>query len=470
MNRAAARRSLLFVVVPVLLTLQIAAFYGQYFDDAFITYRYGANLASGRGLVFNPGEKIMGSTSPGESLLAALAYRIVGHSSLPEAMVVVGCIGWTAQSLGLFLLLEDALGSLGAGFVAASIAVGAALSCMWVSLETNTAVAFAIFAILMAARSRWKTSAVLVAAAGFMRPDAFILAPLLAWPCVRELRRGAWKPAVVLAACALPWFVFAYWYFGSPLPQSAFAKFHTASLPAYTFHVLSLPVGFPIPFGDPYLRAHGALVHHSVFMIVIAWLLAIGGGIVLVARQHHLWPVPAYGASHLLAYLYLRPFVAHTWHLYPGVLVFTVLCLVPLAALWRWTETRRAWRPVVLTIMAAAACGYTWRTYQTSNAYSAQRTFGARHRTYLAVSRYLKVHAKPGDTVAAVEVGTIGYYSGLRMFDLGGLTSRKPVGREGHFDWMVVDPLYLSIAPPDVELKEVYWSDGFRAYIFHTRG
>jgi len=55
------------------------------------------------------------------------------------------------------------------------------------------------------------------------------------------------------------------------------------------------------------------------------------------------------------------------------------------------------------------------------------------------------------------------------MYDLGGLTSREPVMGRGVFDWLVVDPMYLSLVPPYVELKEVYWSGGFRAYIFRTK-
>ena len=33
-------------------------------DDAYITYRYARNLATGRGFVYNPGEAVMGTTAP----------------------------------------------------------------------------------------------------------------------------------------------------------------------------------------------------------------------------------------------------------------------------------------------------------------------------------------------------------------------------------------------------------------------
>jgi hypothetical protein len=45
------------------------------YDDAFVTYRYAANLAAGRGLAFNPGEPVLGTTAPGWAVLLGLAAR-----------------------------------------------------------------------------------------------------------------------------------------------------------------------------------------------------------------------------------------------------------------------------------------------------------------------------------------------------------------------------------------------------------
>ena len=33
-------------------------------DDAYITYRYARNLADGAGFVYNPGERVLGTTPP----------------------------------------------------------------------------------------------------------------------------------------------------------------------------------------------------------------------------------------------------------------------------------------------------------------------------------------------------------------------------------------------------------------------
>ena len=42
------------------------------FDNAFITYRYADNLRSGLGLVYNPGEWVLGTTAPLYAVLLAV--------------------------------------------------------------------------------------------------------------------------------------------------------------------------------------------------------------------------------------------------------------------------------------------------------------------------------------------------------------------------------------------------------------
>jgi hypothetical protein len=45
-------------------------------DDAYITFRYARNLAEGIGLVYNPCEHVLGTTTPLFSLVLALLYLV----------------------------------------------------------------------------------------------------------------------------------------------------------------------------------------------------------------------------------------------------------------------------------------------------------------------------------------------------------------------------------------------------------
>src|SRR5262245_50848593 len=51
-------------------------------EDAYITFRYARNLASGNGLVYNPGEWVMGFSSPSWTLWNALGYALTHDAVL----------------------------------------------------------------------------------------------------------------------------------------------------------------------------------------------------------------------------------------------------------------------------------------------------------------------------------------------------------------------------------------------------
>jgi hypothetical protein len=459
LGRGAAAGAVL--AVAGLLALQIAGFHGLRYDDAFITYRYGQNLATGNGLVFNLGERVMGSTSPLHSLLSALVYALVGHDRLPSVMSALGCAGWMAQAVAAFFLLRGALGRMAAALVALAVAAGAAWSFEWVALETDLAAAFALWAVVAAVGSRWVAAAVLLGLAGLTRPDALLLGlplGLLALPEARAGRASWWKPPLGFAAVVGPWLIFAWWWFGTVVPQSAYAKVGRSSVASYLRHLLADPASILLPGRD------GAL------WTAAAWLLAVLGAVLLVRRRPRLWVLPAWGLLHFAAYWVLRPFEVHRWHLYPLGLVVVLLALAAVGALARF-EPRRVARPLAVVALAGLIAVYGGRSLRwvgTVHGYG----WGGRDRVYQAAAGYLVEHADPArDRVAAVEVGTLAYYSGFEMFDLGGLTSKlTPDPRSWpRVDWFVLDPVYLRIVPGQRPVA-AFRSGGFTAYVFDVRG
>ena len=73
-------------------------------EDAYISFRYARNLAVGNGLVYNPGERVLGFTSPLWTLWCALGLRLF-HDPIAWSR------GWaiaadTLTLLGLGGLLE----------------------------------------------------------------------------------------------------------------------------------------------------------------------------------------------------------------------------------------------------------------------------------------------------------------------------------------------------------------------------
>ena len=54
---------------------------GIVLEDALITFRFAENLATGRGFAFNPGEPVLGTTTPAFTLLLAGSKR---NQALPR--------------------------------------------------------------------------------------------------------------------------------------------------------------------------------------------------------------------------------------------------------------------------------------------------------------------------------------------------------------------------------------------------
>ncbi len=436
----------------LVLALQIAGFHDLRHDDAYITYRYGQNLAEGRGLVFNPGERLMGSTSPLHALVAGGVHAVAGHQALPSVMSALGCVGWTLQALAVFFLLRGALGSFFAFLVSLCIAAGGAWSFEWVALETNLAAAFALWALVAGVASRWTWAAVLLALAGLTRPDAYLLGIPLGLLALPEARRGETsilRPIVAFGAITLPWAIFAWSYFGSVLPQSV-SKVGRTPPWMYLDHLLHDPV--KVLFFS----------HEEMVWVILTWALAGVGGVLLVSRDRRLWVLPAYGVLHLAAYGLLRPFVRHRWHLYPLDLVVVILALAAVAVAGRF-EPRRLAKPVAVIALALFAFGYAHRSVRW-----AEHTDGGVIGTG-PTKRRRPTCGSTGirDLVAAVEVGTLAYYGDFRVFDLGGLVTRLPEDRDAWppLNWYVTYPEYLGLAR-GLEPEAVFQSGDFRAYVF----
>jgi hypothetical protein len=149
-------------------------------DDAYITFRYARNLAQGLGFVYNPGEQVLGTTTPLYTLMMALAW-LAGLRDLPILAMALNSLADAATAIVLYWLGLK-LGR--SRLVAAGAGLAWALSPMSVTfavggMETAFVILalVAAFAAYVAGRSR--LSAALVALAVLLRPDALIAAGLL---------------------------------------------------------------------------------------------------------------------------------------------------------------------------------------------------------------------------------------------------------------------------------------------------
>ena len=226
------------------IAISFALYTHHAWEDYYITYRCSKNLATGHGLVFTPGERVHAFTSPLNTLIPAVLsiatgnssdrlvlwlFRIISAGAMAGAAVLFYQIA-QAQSLcrmatftwiGLFATLP--------GIVDFSIN-GQEIGLMMFFL------ALALHSLMVPAGNvRWRMAA---AWTGLMwtRPDspvyiaaiaaAFLLfnAGSSAFRTRAALLKTYCIAGAITAVLYLPWIVWAWSYFGSPIPHTVIAK------------------------------------------------------------------------------------------------------------------------------------------------------------------------------------------------------------------------------------------------------
>ncbi|MCU1371420.1 MAG: hypothetical protein JWO77_2614 [Ilumatobacteraceae bacterium] len=191
-------------------------------DDAAISFRYAERLATGRGLTYNDGEHVLGASSGLHTILLAVG-RWFGLPVTSTAVVlgVVGLAGCTA----LIGLIASRLGGRTAALVAMLLFIaGPVRSYATGGLESTTLIAGCLVAVaaLQAGRERLTGIALGVALVAKLDAGALLVAVVGVHVLLRHrlpLRMLAWT-----ALAAAPWFVWATWVYGNPLPQSLLSK------------------------------------------------------------------------------------------------------------------------------------------------------------------------------------------------------------------------------------------------------
>lgn len=270
-------------------------------DDAFIPMRYAWNLLHGDGLVFNPGERVEGFTSPLHLLVTVAVVALpVGPTLLVAKLVSTA---FAAAALWLTGRLIAAAKFPGWATVLATLLAGGS----WMlafnaanALETSLLTFVVTGLVVLMVRGgpdRWVLIGLVAAAAVLTRPDAALLVAALAVTSMWIERARPWWHRVRWAAVAggVIGLVTAlrFAYFGSVLPN--------------TFHAKRVPPAQVVGEGLDYLVGSlqpGAILSDpgsgsvmAMVALVVLAVLFVAGAVGWVARNDRL----AYCVSPVLA-------------------------------------------------------------------------------------------------------------------------------------------------------------------------
>ncbi len=485
-----------------LIAIIFALFTNHAWEDFYITYRSSVNLAIGNGLVFTPGERVHSFTSPTNTLIPALLRYMVGEGRDQTVLwlyrILCALALGTSASMAYRWLYRVGFGK-----------IALAVTLVFLGLESKVLdytingqeVAWMILCLilavtaLMGSGSQKRVSLWLGLAwtgAMYTRPDAFIYCAALAsgiflFPKSTAFARKELLKIYALATLGvivlyMPWILWAWSYYGSPIPHTIMAK------------GLDIPHGILAKAQDHISQLlHKKPLSMSTSFVFMPAYLRVGGwpfGLLLVFKSiaylaAFYWLVPSASAkgralsfATLFSFYYLNyvPKMPAWWY-FPNAEVFASLTvgfivhdLYRLAnhigthkSNPRRSRLLRCSIHIASTAMVTLVLTVTLLAARSIHYHQLLVEDGVRTK----IGLWLKEHAaSPRDTVFLECLGYIGYFSNLRMYDYPGLSSpevvkaRRKVGNdwakiieELKPDWLVLRPCEIgTITQNDQEL------------------
>jgi arabinofuranosyltransferase len=433
-------------------------------DDAYITFRYARNLLDGDGPVYNPGEPVLGTTTPlYMGLLSALSLPLGGsRAPFPEIAMAINAL---ADALACLVLIGigKSLRSEPAGWAAALVWAVSPMSVTFAigGLETSVYILLLLTVLYCRLLGKFTAMSILAGLAFLARPDALILLALVWAELVfaltrregfREGIRKAFIVSLPLLLLLAGWLTFASVYYGTLLPNSLLAKSVAYRLDPGSALVRMIQ-HYGTPFNEDLTFGSGVLIVTAPLYLFLSLL-----GILSAEKLR-----PRIGAAAGLAFpwAYLLAFAAANplifrWYLAPPspfLLLSIFMGMAALLGLPRAAAFPRV-RRILFAALAAGALLLSMRDWTLSPDHgparpAPQMAYIRLELVYQKVAEDIRSRILPGYTVAAGDVGVLGYMLDAPILDTVGLNSPEAVPY-----YPLPESLYATIyaVPPDLIL------------------
>ncbi len=453
-------------------------------DDAFITFRYARNLLEGNGPVFNPGERVLGTTTPlYMGLLAIVSLPLGGAKApFPDIAMVVNAL---ADALTCLLLIGIGrkLRFPAAGWAAAILWAVSPMSVTFAvgGMETSVYILLLVSIFYFRLQERLYLMSFLAGLAYLCRPDALLLIlPLWIELFFRLLQRNGLRPALrkillvslPLLALLLVWFGFALAYYGTLLPQSMLAKSVAYRLDPKA-GLIRLIQAYATPFFEEETFGTGILLFTAPLYL---FLSAIG---ILAAEKLQ----PGQGAAAGLAFpwVYFLAFsiadpLIFRWYLATPVPFLFLSIFIGVASILQLTTNGAPariarWRAILFSAIALGCLllsvrDWTFRSDHGPANPAPQMAYIRLELLYRRAAEDLQKRLLPGQVVAAGDVGVLGYFLDAPILDTIGLNSKQsvryyPLPESMYVIVYAMPPnLILAAEPEYVVLLDVYGRNG----------
>ena len=377
-----------------------------YYDDPFITFRYSLNLISGNGLVYNPGERILSTTTPFFAVF--LAFLGLLNPNIPRLADLAGILCLVLSGI-IFWRLGQQWRMPWVGRVGFLLIPIFPLAVGTLGSEMPLYIALALGAIWAYSRRAYGWTALLCSVLEFVRPDGILLPVILALHFLWRVRgKIPWKAVLLFGLVSAAGWGLLWLYFGSPIPVTLAAKQGQGGM--------NISMRFAPGFLYS-LRTYAQKWYYWVDLALaglgLAWLIyKRSSGLILIV----------WNGLYFLAYTVLGV-SRYTWYYAPLVPGFILLVGAGLQALFslvgrfkdRLTLPLRYWQAGLVGALLVLFAFEGWNLYQMS--FYPDR----RYDIYQAAGQWLAVNTPSGSKVGTLEVGIMGYYAHRTIVDFAGL-------------------------------------------------
>ncbi|MEM8711874.1 MAG: hypothetical protein AAGG01_13055 [Planctomycetota bacterium] len=398
------------------------------FEDAYITFRYAQNLALGHGLVFQPGEDVLGTSSPLWALMLGLLGAV--GVDIPDAAGAISCAALAATAyLGGRMLQREGMAT--AGFLFAALLVAGFLGVYdaW-GMETPLFLALTLGSFRLLEAGALRSAGVLLGAASLVRYEGLAFFAPAAIYCLRtasaaglssHLKRTS-DVIVTAALVTLPWWVYAAATYGSPFPHTLEAK--AGDIGAAGYLALSLRELPHEWLGQVTTAVRGPNASATLAWFVTPWLL---GGVILgvlrLVRSRSALPELSFGALLIVCGLALiGPGHCFRWHRLPVHLPLALSALAGWAILWpRFAQLSRASLGLGALVSLAAIPVLQMIRWSALTEVEYYRT---RVAAYDAVIEFIQERGWGDELLLTAEPGYVTYHTGNPVIDAAGLVTK----------------------------------------------
>jgi hypothetical protein len=448
-----------------LIALSFAAYTNHAWEDYYITYRPSKNLATGHGLVYAPGERVHTFTSPLNVLVPAILIIITGNTS--DELVL-----WLFRILSCFMLgtaavlLFNIARKNSLSLIPTVVLIGMfGMDDKIIDFSINGQeigfmmlfLALTLNALMVS--SRWTTLKLGLAWAGLMwtRPDGFIYAGAIALgflvfdagqPIAKSriaLVRIYLNAAVITTILYLPWFLWAWHYYGSPIPYPVVAKglnMDPLHFGSFLKNLLTFPLRMLVgqtPTDATFLPTYAFSFedwHYTVYIYsrFLSWMCALYWCLPFGRSQAR-----AVSFAFMVGHLYISDIIPepYPWYI-PSCTILGILVLSHIVqqsldffsllkgkiindksySRWKLFIHIFVGSTLFITLLLTLCSGYQLRIQQRLIEEGNRKQIGLWLRQNAASTK---------DTVFLETFGYIGYFSQLKMLDWPGLSSPEVV-------------------------------------------